>query len=424
MRYKILLILLLLPALTFAISVDRTVLVPRQAGTFTANVHAALNSRTTNTLVTWEQYPGTHAGHSIWGMLLSGNGTPAGTAFQIVAGPNTYLPRLVYNPDADQFLLVYSNETSPNGRFEVLAQTLGANGDRIGPPVRVSLANDVPKNFSNYVQGLLYDPATKGYIIVWWHYRVGNAFNSEEGVYGAVLNSNLSVRQSPVRLIQFQRNGDQILGPYVTDMILHSPSKKLMLSGYTISSTPGFFFQYFAAKADPTLQVPQITLTKLKDELSSGAAPHVDFMLTQSNQLAAQFVEGDGLKTRKIDSAGAPTGPVTFLMNDPARTVPLEFPDSALSSQGGAEVATVALDDSITMTGRLFLQISNAAGVATGSSIQIQSGFDGSRPPVIIPLPEAAQRYAVLYVEGMQLSSPPGPNESAGLVLLRVNTAP
>ena len=85
MRYKIVLILLLLPTLAFAISVDRTVLVPRQSGIFTANVHAALNPRTTNTLVIWEKHPGTHAGHSIWGMLLSRNGTPAGTAFQIVS---------------------------------------------------------------------------------------------------------------------------------------------------------------------------------------------------------------------------------------------------------------------------------------------------------------------------------------------------
>ncbi len=424
MRYKILLILLLLPTLTFAISVERTVLVPRQAGLFTANVHAALNTRTTNTLVTWEQHPGTHDGHSIWGMLLSRNGTPAGTAFSIVSGPNTYLPEAVYNPDTDQFLLVYSNETSPNGRFELLAQTLGANGDRVGPTVRVSMPTDVQKNFSNYAQGVIYDAATKGYVILWWHYRVGNAFSAEEGVYGAVLNSNLSIRKAATRLIPFQRNGDQILGPYVTDITIQTSSKKLLIGGYTISSQPGFFFQYFVGKADPTLSIPQITLTKLKDGLSSGAAPHVDFMLTQSNQLSAQFVEGDGLKTRKIDAAGVPTGTVTFFMNDPARTIPLEFPDSAISSQGGSEIATVALDDSITLTGRLFLQISNASGVSTGSAIQIQSGFDGTRPPVMISLPEAAQKYAVIYIEGMQLTSPPGPNESSGLVLLRVNTTP
>jgi hypothetical protein len=428
MRYKIVLILLVLPTLAFAISVDRTILVPRQTGIFTANVHAALNSRTTNTLVIWEKHSGVHSGHSIWGMLLSRNGTPAGTAFQIVSGPNTYFPDVVYNPDSDQFLLVYSNETAGNGRFELQAQTLSASGDRLGSPIRVSISTDAQKSVANYTQGVVYDGETKGYVVVWWRYKFGEATGVEEGLYGAVLNSNLSIRKPAVKMIPLQRNGSQVLGPYVTDIAIHSPSKKLLIGGYTISTQPGFFVQYFVAKADPTLEKPQIVLTKLKNGLSSGAAPHVDFMSLQSSQMAAQFVEGDGLKIRKINPHGAPHGPVTFFLNDPARNIPVEFPDSAFSIQDGrSEVTTVALDDSITMTGRLFLQISNAQGISSGSAIEIQSGFDGTRPPVIISLPENTQNgflYAVLLVEGMQLSSPPGPNESSGLALLRVNTAP
>ncbi len=429
MRYKIVLILLVLPTLAFAISVNRTVLVPRQSGIFTANVHAALNPRTTNTLVIWEKHPGNHPGHSLWGMLLSRNGTPAGTAFQIVSGPNTYFPDVVYNPDADQFLLVYSNETNANGRFEVQAQTLSANGDRIGTPIRVSISTDAQKDIANYLQGVVYDAATKGYIILWWRYKFGsNVSGVDDGVYGTVLNSNLSIRKPAVMMIPFQRNGTQILGPYVTDVAMHSPSKKLLIAGYTTSTQPGFFVQYFVSKADPTLQNPQIVLTKLRNALSSGAAPHVNFMSLQSGQMAAQFVEGDGLKVRKINPHGAPIGPVTFFLNDPARNIPVEFPDSALSAKDGqSEIATVALDDSITMTGRLFLQISNAAGVSTGSAVEIHSGFDGTHPPVIVSLPENAQNgflYAVIYVEGMQLNVPPGPTESSGLVLLRVNTSP
>jgi hypothetical protein len=425
MRYKFFLILVLLPTLAFAISVERTVLVPRQPGIFAANVHAALNARTTNTLVIWEKHPGTHAGHSIWGMLLSRNGTPTGNPFQIVAGPNTYFPDLIYNPDTDQFLLVYSNETNAIGRFELLAQTLGANGDRIGAPIRVSISTDRQKDLANYLQGVVYDPATKGYVIVWWRYKFGNSAGvEEEGLYGAVLNSNLSIRQPAIRMISFQRNGSQVLGPYVTDIAMHSPSTKLLIAGYSLTSQPGFFMQYFVAKADPTLQNPEIVLTKLRDGLSSGAAPHVNLMFLQSSQMAAQFAEGDGLKIRKINPNGSPIGPVTFFLNDPAKNIPVEFPDSASSSQGSSEIATVSLDDSITMTGRLFLQLSNADGVPNGPAAEIQSGFDGTRPPVIVALPEAPQKYAVIYAEGMQLSSPPGPNESSGLVLLKVTTSP
>jgi hypothetical protein len=231
-----------------------------------------------------------------------------------------------------------------------------------------------------------------------------------------------------VKMIPLQRNGSQVLGPYVTDISIHSPSKKVLIGGYSISTQPGFFAQYFVAKADPTLVKPQIVLTKLKNGLSSGVAPHVNFMSLQLSQMAAQFVEGDGLKIRKINPHGAPIGPVTFFLNDPARNIPVEFPDSAFSlNDGRSEIATVALDDSITMTGRLFLQMSNSAGVSNGSAIEIQSGFDGTKPPVIISLPENTQNgflYAVIYIEGMLLNSPPGPNESSGLVLLRVNTAP
>lgn len=428
MRYKIFLILFALPALAFAVSIDRTVLVPRQNGVFTANVHAAVNTKTTNTLVIWEKHPGLHSGHSIWGILLSRSGTPAGTPFQIVSGPNTYFPEVVYNPDTDQFLLVYSNETTPNGRFEMQAQTLSANGERLGTPIRLSISTDAQKSVANYAQGVVYDNATKGYVVIWWRYKFGDATGVEEGLYGAVLNSNLSVRKPAVKMIPLQRNGSQVLGPYVTDMTIHTPSKKVLIGGYSISTQPGFFVQYFVAKADPTLEKPQIVLTKLKNGLSSGAAPHVNFMALQSNQFSAQFVEGDGLKIRKINPHGAPHGPVTLFLNDPARNIPVEFPDSAFSlNDGRSETATVALDDSITKTGRLFLQISNAQGISTGQSIEIQSGFDGTMPPVIVSLPQTSQSgflYAVVYVEGMLLNSPPGPNESSGLVLLRVNTAP
>ncbi|HEY7162599.1 MAG TPA: hypothetical protein VH815_15155, partial [Acidobacteriota bacterium] len=342
--------------------------------------------------------------------------------------PNTYFPDLVYNPDTDQFLLVYSNEMVPNGRFEIQAQTLSANGERLGTPIRISISSDAQKDVGNYAQGVVYDSATKGYVVIWWRYNFANATAVEEGLYGAVLNSNLSIRKPAVKMIPLQRNGNQLLGPYVTDITIHPPSKKLLIGGYSISTQPGFFVQYFVAKADPTLGNPQIVLTKLKNGLSSGAAPHVNFMALQSNQFSAQFVEGDGLKIRKINPHGAPHGAVTFFMNDPARNIPVEFPDSAFSlNSTRSEIATVALDDSITMTGRLFLQMSTAAGISTGSALEIQSGFDGTIPPVIVSLPNSSQSgflYAVLYVEGMLLNSPPGPNESSGLVLLRVNTSP
>ena len=104
------------------------------------------------------------------------------------------------------------------------------------------------------MQGVVYDSETKGYVVIWWRYKFGEASGVEEGVYGAVLNSNLSIRKPAVKMIPLQRNGSQVLGPYVTDFAIHSPSKKLLLGGYTISTQAEFFVQYFVAKADPTLE--------------------------------------------------------------------------------------------------------------------------------------------------------------------------
>ena len=101
---------------------------------------------------------------------------------------------------------------------------------------------------------------------------------------------------------------------------------------------------------------------------------------------------------------------LTFFLNDPHEIFRWSFPILLCRSRTGrSEVATVALDDSITMTGRLFLQISNSAGVSNGATIEIQSGFDGNDPPVIVSLPETSQNgflYAVLYVEGMLYTFP------------------
>src|SRR6185312_11362150 len=137
-------------------------------------------------------------------------------------------------PDADQYLLVYSNEIVPNGRFEMQAQTLSANGERLGTPIRLSISTDAQKNVVNYTQGVVYDSPNKSYVVIWWRYKFGDAIGVEEGLYGAVLNSNLSIRKPAVKMIPLQRNGNQVLGPYVTDVTIHTPSNKVLIGGYSI----------------------------------------------------------------------------------------------------------------------------------------------------------------------------------------------
>jgi hypothetical protein len=411
-----------------AFSVERSVILSRQPGIFAVSVQSAFNFNTNSTLVVWVRHTGTQEKRSIWGRLINAEGAPIGQAFQIVSGPNAQSPDLIYNPSAKQFLLVYANEITGNNRFEVFAQRLNAIGRRAGPPVRVSLATDRGKSINNYFPVTIFDAFENSYVVIWTRSRNSTSLNIEQGLFGAVLNTNLTVRKAPARMHPLYDEAEAFRGPNITDLGFHGPSKKLLLTGYTQTHDPGFFVQYFVARADSTLQQPKIVLTRLKSDTSSGAAPHASLMRTFGGGMTGLFVEGSGVKKRKINNLGFPFGAVSFLFTGPVQTVPLEFPVSATSiTDEGFESVVVALDDSSTGTARLFLQSHNSSGTAVRTPSELLSNFQGTSSSAVTPLPIESGNgfwYAIVFVEGAQVSSPPGPTESSGVTLLKVNTAP
>jgi hypothetical protein len=201
----------------------------------------------------------------------------------------------------------------------------------------------------------------------------------------------------------------------------------MRLAGWSQSTAPGFSFQYFLAVADATLKTPVIRLTKLKPAPSSGAAPHAELALFPGEKVETLFVEGTGVRKRKISAIGKPTGPDSLFFTGAVRTVPLEFPVSALASRNGkTETAVIAIDDSSMQTGKIWLQTASGAGTAVGQPFEAQSNLDIGACPAISALPNPPPSgflYAVIYVDGVR-TNPPAPNESSGLVLLKVNTSP
>ena len=270
----------------------------------------------------------------------------------------------------------------------------------------------------------VYDPIAKTYIVLLVRSSTG-ASGIEEGLHGVVYNSNLTVNKPLTLLSPLLREGGSIVGPTVTDLKFHSPSGKILAAGYTTKISGGFGFQYFVSKISPTLTPPRITLTKLKGAVSSGAAPDVNLMFLADGSAVALFVEGTGLKKRKLNQLGTPVGPVSFFYSDSVQSIPVEFPVSALARNGSrSESAVVSIEDSTMMTGRIWLQTASASGALTGGGFSLQSGFDTNGRPAIVALPAslpAGFLYAVIYMEGGQVF-PPSPTASSGLNLLRVNT--
>lgn len=410
-----------------AITVEKLTLLARQPQVFAGNLRHAFNSTTGSTLVIWDRNNGTASKHSVWGRLIGPDGTPSGKTLRIVKGPNAQFADLTYNTDNNQFLLVYANETNGTGRFELFAQKLSAIGKKIGKPVRISPASDRGQAINNYAPRTLYDAATGSYLILWRRYALAQGVGISDGLYGLALNPDLTERKAPVLMAPLKGDFTNVLGPFIADIGLHPTNGKVLITGWTQSTQPGFSVQYFLSRFDPALKKPAIKLKNLKPDLSSGAAPHSQLVFLPANNSQVLFVEGTGVRKRRINGKGAPTGAHSLFFTGAVETAPLEFPVAALATDNGrAETAIVAIDDSSTQTGKLWLQTAGATGSAVGQPFELQSNLDITQRPAIFALPNhppAGFFYAVIYVDGVR-SNPPTPNDSSGLVLLKVNTSP
>jgi hypothetical protein len=407
-----------------AASVQRINLIAPQNGVFTENVRAALNTRTNSTVVIWDRNSNPLEHHAIWGLLINSNGNPSGNAFSIVKGPNAQTPKVVYNAETNQFLLVYANETNGENGFEIFAQKLNASGRRVGKAVRISAAADRGNRVRNDSPQVVYDSKNQSYVILWRRYLLAGS-GPDQGLLGCVLNADLSVRKPTALMSPLQGDFNQVLGPVVTDVDLHPVNGKLLIAGFSQDAASfGSLWRYFSARTDSTLKKPQIVLTPLKSELSSGAAPYAQLVLLPGTGVETLFVEGTGVKKRKLNPQGAPTGPVTLFFTGTAQTIPLEFPVSAkASSNNRSESAVVGVDDSSMQTGSLWWQTADSAGNASGQPIQLQTTLSiGSRPEILtLPIPtQNTLSYAVIFTEGVRTGT--NPNESSSLVLLKVNT--
>ena len=409
-----------------AVTVERFELSAKRDGIFAANVSVALNTKSKETLVVWERHPGNHPGHSLWGRLLDRNGKPTGGEFQMVSGPNTYKPRIAYISAKNQFVLIFSNELSNNGRFVLQGQLLNAKGRPIGNRAMISDPADTQLSVANYNEYILYDEKTDGIIVLWMRYGFAATGTANEGIYGCVTNSDLTMRRVPVLLSKLVREGTFVAGPTVTEVALHIPSGKLLIAGYTITNpASGFGFRYFVSRTDAALSRGNIPLTPLKAGTAAGAAPNVSLARLPNGQTVAFYVEGTGVRRRALAASGSPTGPISFLFGQPATNLPLEYPKAATAGSTAGEVAIVGQEDSTNLTGKLWLQTLNATGEIKLGPMEIQSGYSGGAPPAVSLLPQpSGSSYAVVYIEGVQTTVPPMPGENSIPVLLRVNTQP
>ena len=415
----------LIASTAFSVSVDRIVLVKREPDVYIRNVSARLNTKTGQTLVVFEMHPGGSDGHSVWGQLLQPDGKPAGNRFLIIPPKtNPIAPRVVYDPDTNQFVLVYVKRKQ--GEFaEVYAIRLKPNGRKKGNAVLISPPHNPAFSIFNFRPFIFYDSENKNYVVFFERFTEGTPDPADpKGIYGAILSSDLSIRKQPAFVEDLETGPGLTFGPFISDVVIHAPTGKLLLS-QTLDTPVTFTSECFVALVDRNLQTPA-TIKTLSKGLSN-AQCSADLIQVQGGQTIALFSQDDGTKKRKINSGGDPAGPSGKFFAEPVRSTTLGIIGSAFASSNALkEIAVLGFVSSEIEEAQFWLQLANAKGKSVGPAIEIESGVDCRLGGTISALPavlSSGNLYAVLYIQG-ERDQPPLVNQGSGLVLLRVNSAP
>jgi hypothetical protein len=335
-----------------------------------------------------------------------------------VNGPNARRPALVYNPNLNQFLLVYENDVKRNNRFAIFAVRLSSLGRRSGRAVVASDSTDSALPIANLSSNLVFDFRANNYIIFWMRTALNASGTAKEGVNAAILNPDLTLNKARVRISNLLRSGDNIRGPYLIDLKIHPANGKIIAAGYLLQYVPTFNWQYFVTSINLTLQNPTIRLLNLKSGLSGGAAPGISLTLQNPGQSFAVFVEGTGLQQRKISPVGRPIAAVRQFFNSPLQTTKVEFPFSLF---GKPQSFVVAVEVNLPAE-KIWLQAFNSAGSAAGTPVEIDSSVDRAAAPVLSQLPTPTggkPRYVLIYVDGRQ-NFPPMSTDSSALTLVKI----
>ncbi len=100
---------------------------------------------------------------------------------------NANLPAVTYNPDADEYLVVWLADTENDDEYEIYGQRIDARtGAEIGPDdFRISdMGPDGDADFSAFSPSVAYNPNAGEYLVVWW----GDDIDQDFEIFGQRLD--------------------------------------------------------------------------------------------------------------------------------------------------------------------------------------------------------------------------------------------
>ncbi len=139
----------------------------------------AYNSQDNTFFVVWAAVPGEEsqtADYFVSGRKIAGDGTPLGGPIEVLKTEDIlFLPRIVYNPNNNQYLVIYCLGES---YFNIRGVILNADGRAVGGHFKVT---DVPSNQFHYT--LAFNPKRNQFFVTYNDYR-----DEISDVYGVILD--------------------------------------------------------------------------------------------------------------------------------------------------------------------------------------------------------------------------------------------
>jgi len=310
----------------------------------------AFNTKTSQYLFVWE----TNVDFLIKGELLTANGNPISGELDLGA---TYgFMNVAYNPQSNEFLLVYDNNLgnlgnpTPN-KSSIFLQRITDAGKRIGNAVEL-IKSSAASNFSPKVT---FNPISGGYTLVW---------NRDDGVVGQLLSAS-GKPNGPIVMIH--RTNGLFFPPY--DLI-YQPSEKKLLVTYFVGNTEDTGDVYLGT-LDPMLKnVNQSNLKKLNTDPVNrrSAFWNVALAFLPDQTGVVFFADNDKVKRRPISAKGTLSGPSVPAFNDPKQGI-RDLASAAFATNSKGTFGILIGGERSLGTDLTWTQILDSKGVAFGPPV-------------------------------------------------------
>ena len=307
---------------------------------------------------------------------IRSNRTLAGTAFFVcVARKGQETPAIAYNPDGDQYLVVWSDFRS-GVDYAIYGRLLSAQGQLLGQEIAISTAGQL--HLSPVVA---YNAQRQEYLVVWLELRAFNGsvrnyiYGQRVSALGQLIGATLWV-SSPVGL------DAGAIGPAV---VWNQDNGEYLVTwlGTGTSRLWDVYAQRFSG--DGTLLGPMLVLSGVGTESS----PRLAYNPHQGAYLVVWIAQNGELRGRRISSAGAIAG-AEFVIGGPISGAPY----FAVAADGADNAYLVVWNDH----GDIHGQRLDGTGGLLGSPVVITAAPYPERAPAVC-YNERTGEYTVLWQE-------------------------